>query len=456
MNPLTTSITRRHALATAALTAGGVALFGRSSAAIAQAPATQRGPDFDAAPAAPGKPGDDYTPVIMPNGWTLPFKIVDGVKVFHLVVEDVQHEFAPGLEAKCWGFNGSVHGPLIEAVEGDRVRFFVTNKLAAPTTVHWHGLIVPNGMDGVGGLSQKAIQPDETFVYEFPLRQHGTFMYHSHHDEMTQMAMGLTGMFVIHPRGVPKSDRPDRDFALLLHEWRIDVGTDRPNPNEMTDFNILSINARVFPGTAPLIAKLNDKVKIRFGNLGAMDHHPIHLHGVEFLVTEINAGEVPEAARHPGGTILVPVGSTQAIEFIANNPGDWAMHCHMTHHVMNQMGHKVPNTLGIADGDDKKVRDLLPMYMTMGQAGSADMGEMGMKQPPNSIPMVGGRGPHDYITMGGMFTIVKVRETLPNGYDSDIGWYENKPGEMAVLAANDVLQRNGIAADGGTAPKAPK
>src|SRR5215831_19515331 len=156
----------------------------------------------------PGEPEKDYKPVITPNGTTLPFKIVDGVKVFHLIAEEVTHEFAPGLKAKLWGYNRRVHGPTIEAVEGDRVRIYVTNNLPAGTSVHWHGIFLPNGMDGVAGLNQKAIQPGETFRYEFTLRQHGTHMYHSHHDEMTQIALGMTGMFVIHPRG-PKIPRVD-------------------------------------------------------------------------------------------------------------------------------------------------------------------------------------------------------------------------------------------------------
>lgn len=144
----------------------------------------------------PGESGKDYTPVITPNGWTLPFKIVDGVKVFHMTAEEVPgHEFTEGLVADCWGYNGSVHGPTIETVEGDRVRIYVTNKLKAPTSVHWHGLFLPNGMDGVAGLNQRVIKPGETFLYEFTLRQHGTHMYHSHHDEMTQMALGMMCQF---------------------------------------------------------------------------------------------------------------------------------------------------------------------------------------------------------------------------------------------------------------------
>src|SRR5580704_8601553 len=163
----------------------------------------------------PGEPGKDYTPVITPNGSTLPYKVVDGVKVFHLVAEEVDHEFAPGLRAHCWGFNGQVHGPTMEAVEGDRMRIYVTNRLPEDTSVHWHGILVPSGMDGVAGLSQKNIRPDETYKYEFQLRQHGTYMYHSHSDDMIQEGLGMMGMFVIHPRNSTRP-RADRDFVFML------------------------------------------------------------------------------------------------------------------------------------------------------------------------------------------------------------------------------------------------
>lgn len=464
------AFTRRDMLATGALAGGTLLLTGLARAQAQQPePAPPRADkDFkfkeqyqerESLPPgqdhlAPGEAGKDYTPVVVPNGWTLPYTLVDGVKVFHLVAEEVEHEFAPGLKASCWGYNGGVHGPVIEAVEGDRVRVFVTNKLAAPTTVHWHGVLLPSGMDGVGGLNQKAIQPGETFMYEFTLVQHGTLMYHSHHDEMTQMGLGMTGLFIIHPRK-PAGPRPDRDFAIMLHEWRIDVGASRPDPNEMTDFNVLTMNAKAFPGTQPLIVKRGDRVRIRLGNLGAMDHHPIHLHGYYFTVTETDGGVIPEAGRWPETTVLVPVGSTRTVEFTADNPGDWAMHCHMTHHVMNQMGHGVPNMIGVDPrGLDTKVRSLLPAYMTMGQTGMGGMSDMGMKVPDNSIPMVGGVGPYDEITMGGMFTILKVRESLAN-YDEDPGWYQTPPGTLATTASDEALRSNNIDPDAGDAPRAP-
>src|SRR6266852_6104931 len=252
---------RRQFVAGAATLAGSAAVLHKLNAnpppEKPRAPSAfaTREKSVDQKPLSPGEPGKDYTPVITPNGSTLPWKIIDGVKVYHLIAGEVRdHEFAPGLKAHCWGYNGQVHGPTIEAVEGDRVRIYVTNKLPTGTSVHWHGILLPNGMDGVAGLNQKIIQPDETFKYEFTLRQHGTHMYHPHHDEMTQIALGMMGLFIIHPRN-PKGPRPERDFALMLNEWRIDPGTARPMPNEMTDFNIFTFNAKAFPGTAPLVAK---------------------------------------------------------------------------------------------------------------------------------------------------------------------------------------------------------
>jgi FtsP/CotA-like multicopper oxidase with cupredoxin domain len=389
------------------------------------------------------RPAGSYKPVITTNNFALPCKLVEGVKVFHLVAEPVLHEFAPGLVANCWGYNGHVHGPTIEAVEGDRVRIYVTNKLPEPTTVHWHGIFVPNGMDGVGGLTQKSIQPGETYKYEFTLIQHGTFMYHPHHDEMTELAMGMMGLFVIHPRQ-PTGPPVDHDFAIMLSEWRIDVGARRPDPDEMTDFNILTMNARCFPGTAPLIVKHNSRVRIRFGNLSAMDHHPIHLHGYRFHIVATDGGVIPESARWPETTVLVAVGQTRTVEFTADALGDWAMHCHMSHHVMNQMGHHFGNVIGMnTDGLNREIGKLVPGYMPMGQDGMGDMGEMGMPVPKNSLPRVGAEGQFDYITMGGMFTVLKVREeVLPN--NADPGWFHNPPGTVATVAPEEDLKRDDV------------
>jgi FtsP/CotA-like multicopper oxidase with cupredoxin domain len=443
-------MSRRSLLATSAGLAGAaLVLRGQGSGALAASiPATRASAAHDtgdmrpARALAPGLPNRDYAPVVVPNGAKLPWRIVDGVKVFHLIAEEVEHEFAPGLSARCWGYNGRVHGPLIEAVDGDHVRIYVTNRLQAPTSVHWHGVLLPNGMDGVGGLNQAAIAPGDTFMYEWVFRQHGTLMYHAHHDEMTQMAMGMTGMIVVHPRA-QRGPRVDRDFAILLHEWRIDPGARRPDPNEMMDFNVLTMNARVFPGTDALVVKRGQRVRIRLGNLSAMDHHPIHIHGLYFKVTETDGGAIPVAAQWPEVTVLVAAGQTRTIELVPEISGDWAMHCHMTHHVMNQMGHGLRNMVGVdAAKVDPKVRKVLPGYMSMGSTGMGDMATMGMEVPKNSIPMVGAAGKHDYITMGGMFTILKVRDRLTSYKDP--GWYDNPPGTLATTATSGDLRRDGI------------
>ena len=377
--------------------------------------------------------------VATPGGDTLAFRTVGGVKIFHLVAEPVTHSFAPGLTGQCWGYNGRVHGPTIEAVEGDRVRVYVTNRLSAPTTIHWHGIILPNGMDGVGGLTQPTIKPGETFVYEWTFRQHGTFMYHPHHDEMTQMGMGLMGLIVVHPRA---AKAVDRDYALLLSTWKVTPGTTRPDPNEMTDFNVLTMNGLCYPGTPPLLARTGDRVRICIGNLSAMDHHPIHLHGHSFRVTETDGGSIPAAGQWPETTVLVPTGSTRTIEFTADHPGDWALHCHMTHHLMNQMGHGLPNMIG-ADAERLQAASgkAVPDAMVMGTAGMGEPG-MRMEMPENTIAMAPVVGPHDAITMGGMFAILKVRDDL--GGSDDPGWYTQPRGSVSRLATGAELERDGI------------
>lgn len=369
---------------------------------------------------------------------------MDGdVKVFHLVAEPVQREFAPGFWVNCWGYNGSSPGPTIEAVEGDRVRILVSNNLKEPTTVHWHGIILPNGMDGVGGLTQKTIPPGETFKYEFTLKQNGTFMYHPHSDEMVQIALGMMGFFIIHPK---EEEKPaiDRDFALFLHEWQIPMGAKTPNPLEMLDFNLFTFNSVLYPKIESLVAKQGDRVRIRLANV-MMNSHPIHLHGYEFLVTRRGARRLPPAAQVSEVTVTVAPGETRDIEFIADNPGDWAFHCHKSHHTMNQMAHKIPNLTGIHQGDlEQRIKKYFPNFMgLMNVHGMGHMfemygsdKEMGMKMKvPSNLSPIGNPGPFGVIELGGMFTILKVREGLTN-YD-DPGWYQHPEGTVAERKEED-------------------
>ncbi len=368
-----------------------------------------------------------YVPVETPDGKSLPWVMDHGVKVFHLVAEPVRRELAPGMVINAWGYNGQSPGPTIEAVEGDRVRILVTNKLPEATSVHWHGVLLPNGMDGVQGLNQPHINPGKTFAYEFTLKQSGTQMYHPHVDETLQMAMGLEGFFIIHPKKPER--RVDRDFAIFLHEWDVPFGSSTPNPATMTDFNLFSFNGRVYPGTAPLVVKRGQRVRVRLANL-SMDSHPIHIHGVYFVETGTDGGPTQPSARVRETTVNVPPGATRDIEFDADLPGDWAMHCHKNHHTMNQMAHDVPNLTGVdQSGLEEKIRALLPGYMAMGQTGMDGMSEMPMPGPRNTLPMMTGKGQFGPIDMGGMFTVVKVRDGI-TGYQ-DPGPYRNPPGTVA-------------------------
>ena len=380
-----------------------------------------------------------YLPVHTLNGWTLPFVLKDGVKEFHLVAEEVEHEFAPGTRAKCWGYNGSTPGPTIEAVEGDRIRILVTNRLPEHTTVHWHGILLPSGMDGVGGLNQPHIKPGETFAYEFTLQQHGTHMYHPHADEVVQLAVGMMGMFIIHPKG-GESVPVERDYCFLLHNWAVHPGTYRPDPSIMQNFDLWTFNSKVFPAIEPLVARTGERVRVRIGNL-SMWNHPIHMHGVQYLVTGSDGGRWPQNLWRPETTEIVGVGQTRDIEFIAV-PGDWAFHCHMSHHTMNAMGHDLPNALDVdQSGVEAEIRQLLPGFMAMGRSGMAEHQEhidMGMLPgPENTLAMMMGKGPYGNLEMGGMFTTVKVRDELPRGSYADPGWYKAPAGTVATRISTD-------------------
>ena len=375
--------------------------------------------------------GPEYQPVVTLNGWTLPWRQKGEWKEFHLVAEPVVREIAPGMKAHLWGYNGQSPGPTIEVVEGDKVRIFVTNKLPEHTTIHWHGQHLPNGMDGVGGLNQPQIKPGQTFAYEFQIRRSGTFMYHPHADEMLQMAMGMMGFFVVHPKD-PKFMRVDRDFVFLLNAYDIDPGSYVPKVSTMTEFNLWTWNSRAFPGIDHIVVRKDDNVRIRFGNL-TMTNHPIHLHGHDFEVTGTDGGWIRPEARWPEVTADCAVGQMRAIEFVADAPGDWAFHCHKSHHTMNPMGHATKTYIGVdLKSMRKKIGQVVPGgYMPMGSTGMADMGEMEMPLPDNTLPMMSGFGQFGAIEMGGMFTVVKIREGLDRNDYKDPGWYKHPEGSVA-------------------------
>jgi FtsP/CotA-like multicopper oxidase with cupredoxin domain len=429
------SINRRTFMAASGLAlAGASQVSGRAAFANVPEAPTQASPLMQ----PPLKPtsGVDYNPVVTLNGWTLPWRIKDGWKEFHLVAEPVIREIATGMKAHLWGYNGQSPGPTIEAVEGDKVRIFVSNRLPEHTTIHWHGQILPCGMDGVGGLTQPQIKPGKTMVYEFVLQKSGTFMYHPHADEMVQMAMGMMGFFVVHPKD-PAFMRVDRDFVFLINAFDIEAGSYVPKVNTMLDFNLWTWNSRAFPGIDHLVVAKNDKVRIRFGNL-TMTNHPIHMHGYDFEVTCTDGGWTRPESRWPEVTVDCAVGQMRAFDFKATNPGDWAIHCHKSHHTMNAMGHDVKTYIGVDKGEvKKKISKVVQGYMPMGSTGMADMGEMEMPLPENTLPMMTGFGQFGPIEMGGMFSVVKVREGLARDDYKDPGWYTFPQGTVAFEYEGD-------------------
>jgi manganese oxidase len=280
--------------------------------------------------------GGSFLHVVTPDVADLPFEWDNGVKVFHLVAEPVRQEIVPGKVVNLWGYNGSAPGPTIQAQQGDRVRIIVDNHLPEPTSMHWHGVELPFDMDGGPGLSQDPIRPGGRFTYEFTLTQEGTYFYHSH--MAMQEMMGMIGAFVIHPKDAYEP-AVDKDFAIILQEYAF--LPNNPTPNSMNmEFNWLTLNGKSGPATTPLIVRLGDRVRLRLINLG-MDHHPVHLHGHQFVITGTEGGRQPKSTWGPNNTVLVGVAQARAIEFLASRPGDWMLHCHMPHHMMNQMSSTV-------------------------------------------------------------------------------------------------------------------
>ena len=271
-------------------------------------------------------------PVRTPDIKDLPFSLDNGVKVFHLIAEPVKQEILPGKTIDLWGYNGSAPGPTIQVNQGDRVRIVFDNHLPEPTSMHWHGFEIPNEMDGAPGSSQDPVKPGGRFVYEFTLHQEGTYFYHPH--MAMQEMIGMLGAFIMHPR-VARAPRVDRDFVIMLQEYAILPNISIPNTMNM-EFNWLTFNGKAGPAITPLIVRLGDRVRVRLINLG-MDHHPIHLHGHTFFITGTEGGPIPQTLWYPGNTVLVGVAQARDFEFVANNPGDWMLHCHMPHHMMNQM-----------------------------------------------------------------------------------------------------------------------
>jgi FtsP/CotA-like multicopper oxidase with cupredoxin domain len=323
--------TRRKFFQDAAILGAG--LFGLGSEIRAQqtpsgAPRpgskTRNAVNANASPAPP--------PMLTPDVPDLPHEMDGPTKVFRLTAEPVQRKIAPFKTIDTWGYNGSCPGPTIQIQQGDRVRIIFENKLPESTTVHWHGLEVPIEQDGVPYISQRPIPPGEKYVYEFTVHQEGTFFYHAH--TAMQEMIGQIGLFIAHPK-TPYRPHVDHDFGIVLQEWAVLPANTVPNTASM-EFNWLTFNGVSGPAITPMIVRLGSRVRLRIVNLG-MDHHPIHLHGNQFVLTGTEGGRAPESTWYPMNTVLVGVAQARVVEFEAKFPGAWMLHCHLPHHMMNSM-----------------------------------------------------------------------------------------------------------------------
>ncbi len=283
------------------------------------APRIERGKLYSPPPASMGQQGGMVQTLNVPP---LGYELDGDVKVFTLIAQPMEHVFTDGMPMDesiiplmnrafghmashmkgtsqtgiVWGYNGSMPGPTIEAVEGDTIRVIFKNELPEPSSVHWHGLEVPNGQDGAAGVTEAPTPPGGTHVYEFTLYQSGTFMYHTGYNVMKQDALGLGGLVVVHPKS--STHKTDKEIAILMQEWTFEPGN--PNPNVVSmDFNWFTFNGKAAPSIDVITVQQGDRVRLRFGNL-SMQSHPIHIHGYTWKVVGTEGGPIPESAQWPG------------------------------------------------------------------------------------------------------------------------------------------------------------
>lgn len=357
-------------------------------------------------------PTGSALPVVTPDVPSLPYTVENGVKVFNLVAEPVKRRLVPFKTMDVWGYNGSCPGPAIQVNQGDRVRIVFDNHLPESTTIHWHGLEVPIEMDGVPYISQKPVPPGGRYVYEFTLHQEGTYFYHAH-GAMQEM-MGLIGMFIIHP-AKPYQPRVDHDFGMILQGWAILPNNTVPNTAGM-EFNWLTFNGVSSPATTPMIARVGSRVRIRIANLG-MDHHPIHLHGNQFYITGTEGGRAPESTWYPTNTVLVGVAQARDVEFDAKYAGDWMLHCHLPHHMMNSMADLLQDRM-ITTAATNNEQALSQMQTLADSVGFKHVHHAPIAEDANSVPGF----PQDAFMEMGMDEAVAKPEThgLPENWSASM------------------------------------
>jgi manganese oxidase len=337
VDPGTATIGRRRFLQTSALTAiaaGALAgcerASGKTSDSMAHA-ATPPNPDTAATAATAAAKAEQMDQMHEAGIKAFPAKtqgkgcqllepkMVNGVKVYELTATEMQWEIAPGQNVAAMAYNGQVPGPEIRVREGDRVRVVLTNKLSESTAIHFHGLELPNDQDGVPFITQPPIKPGQTYTYEFTVPNAGSHMYHSHHNAAKQVGLGLLGAFIVEPKQPRTIEKVDRDYVFILNDG----------------MHGYTFNGKGFPATEPLVAKLGEKIRIRYMNEGMMIH-PMHLHGMHMTVIDKDGWPVP--APWKCDTLNVAPGERWDVIVNCTMPGTWAFHCHILPHAESEHG----------------------------------------------------------------------------------------------------------------------
>jgi FtsP/CotA-like multicopper oxidase with cupredoxin domain len=262
-------------------------------------------------------------------------RVDGGVKVFEIEASAIGWSILPWVRVTAYAFNGQVPGPRIRVTEGDRLRIIVRNSLPEPTSVHWHGLIVPNAMDGPAGITQPPILPGASYTYEFEAKQVGTFFYHSHLEPDRQQGLGMYGALIVDPR-TPPTATYDKELVVELQEWLVKNGYTFPAmPMDGMQPNFFTINGKAYPATETVHLKLGERLLVRFIGSGSGFIHPMHIHGGPFTIVATDGNPVPESARVAKDTVNVGPGERYDVIWTAREPGRWLLHCHVNHHTTN-------------------------------------------------------------------------------------------------------------------------
>ncbi|MDQ6932887.1 MAG: copper oxidase [Candidatus Eremiobacteraeota bacterium] len=268
------------------------------------------------------------------GGRTLAPQMDHGVKVFRLEAGLVSWHILSDTAVGAYAYNGQVPGPLIRIRQGDRVRVVLTNHLQEPTSIHWHGLVLPNAMDGVPPLTQKAVPPGGTFTYEFTGTQSGTYFYHSHVNSDRQQALGLYGALIVDPRKSVVGY--DKEVTVELGEWTVRDGKTYPSmPMEGLMPNFFTINGKAYPSTETINLKVGQKLLVRFIGTNSGFVHPMHIHGGPFRVVATDGNPIPVSAQVLKDTLQVAPGERYDVVWPARLKGHWLLHCHINHHITN-------------------------------------------------------------------------------------------------------------------------